>query len=176
MITTGTCQIAYFVPDVRAAALRHHQMFGSGPYYVLDEVSLPLCEYRGQPARWSISSAFGQWGDIQVEFMQQNDALPSFLYDVFPAGSGRFGLHHLAITVSDLHAAADEMVRDGYAIALHARMDNGIEAMLVDTIAENGHMIELYQDCAPLREFYDFVRAESIGFDGTDPVRSFPAA
>ncbi|MFD2580079.1 hypothetical protein ACFSTD_18995 [Novosphingobium colocasiae] len=78
MITTGTCQIAYFVPDVHAAALRHHQMFGSGPYYVLDEVSLPFCEYRGEPARWSISSAFGQWGDIQVEFMQQNDALPSF--------------------------------------------------------------------------------------------------
>ena len=46
MIIDKACsQIAYFVPDVRAAALDHHRTYGSGPYYVIDKVDLPLCQY-----------------------------------------------------------------------------------------------------------------------------------
>lgn len=167
------CQIAYFVPDVRAAALEHHRTYGSGPFYVAENVQLPLCEYRGSPAHWNITSAFGQWGQIQVEFMQQDDNAASIFHDVFPVGSGRYGLHHLAFIVDDLWSAARSLEADGHMIALHARMTNGIEALLVDTIASNGHMLELYEPTPPLLDLYDMIRAQSVRFDGTDPVRTF---
>ncbi len=174
MILDKPCsQIAYFVPDVRAAALDHHRTYGSGPFYVVDEVILPFCEYRGEPAQWSISSAFGQWGDIQVEFMQQNDDAPSIFHDVFPAGSGRYGLHHLAFIVDDPWPVARAFEQQGNPVALHARMSNGIEALLIDTIASNGHVLELYAPTPPLVALYDFIREQSLGFDGSDPVRSF---
>ena len=166
-------QIAYFVPDVRAAALEHHRTYGSGPFYVADHVQLPLCDFRGQPAKWDISSAFGQWGDIQIEFMQQDDTSASIFHDVFPAGSGRYGLHHLAYIVDDLWATGRSLEQHGYPTVLHARMANGIEALLIDTIASNGHMLELYEPTPPLLELYDFIRTQANGFDGTDPVRSF---
>jgi hypothetical protein len=166
-------QIAYFVPDVRAAALEHHQSFGSGPFYVVDQVILPFCEYRGKAAQWSMSSAFGQWGGMQVEFMQQNDEAPSIFHDVFPAGSGRYGMHHLAFIVDDLWSVARAFEKQGYPIGLHARMANGIEAILIDTIKSNGHVLEFYEPSLPLLELYDFIRQQAVGFDGTDPVRSF---
>ena len=43
-------QVAYFVPDVVAAARRHASLFGSGPYYVAEHIPLTLCEHRGRPA------------------------------------------------------------------------------------------------------------------------------
>ena len=173
LINKPYSQIAYFVPDVRAAALEHHRTFGSGPFYVAENVQLPLCEYRGGPAHWNISSAFGQWGDVQIEFMQQDDDAASIFHDVFPAGSGRYGMHHLAFIVDDLWDAGRSFENQGHPIALHARMANGIEALLIDTIRSNGHMLEFYEPTAPLLELYDFIRGQSIGFDGTAPVRAF---
>lgn len=169
-------QIAYFVPDVRTAALDHHLKFGSGPFYVASNVQLPFCEYRGQPAEWDFSSAFGQWGDVQVEFMQQDDGAASVFHDVFPAGSGRYGLHHLAFIVDDMWSVAKSLEQQGNPIALHARMTNGIEALLVDTIQSNGHMLEFYEPTEPLLGLYDFIRSQSVGFDGTDPIRKFDFA
>lgn len=173
LINKPYSQIAYFVPDVRAAALDHHRTYGSGPFCVVENVQLPFCAYRGAQAQWSITSAFGQWGDMQVEFMQQNDNQPSFLHDVFPARSGRYGLHHLAYILDDMWAAAKALEAHGHSVALRARMANGIEALLIDTIGSNGHMLELYEPTPALLAFYDFIRDQSIGFDGTDPVRPF---
>jgi len=169
-------QIAYFVPDVRAAALDHHRTYGSGPFYVAEDVQLPFCEYRGRAARWKMTSAFGQWGDIQVEFMQQDDDLPSILHDVYPAGSGRYGVHHLAFIVDGLWATTAALAAEGHAVALHARMANGIEAVLVDTIAANGHMLELYEPSEPLLELYRFIAEQAQQFDGSDPIRNFEQA
>lgn len=173
LIDKPYAQIAYFVPDVRMAALEHHRTYGSGPFYVADNVQLPFCEYRGQPAKWNMSSAFGQWGGIQVEFMQQDDDAPSIFHDVFPAGSGRYGMHHIAFIVDDLWGVAKSFERQGHPVALHARMVNGIEAVLIDTIQSNGHMLEFYEPTPPLLHLYEFIHAQSIGFNGTDPVRAF---
>ncbi|MES2492511.1 MAG: VOC family protein [Pseudomonadota bacterium] len=166
-------QIAYFVADVRLAAMEHHRTYGSGPFYVADNVQLPFCEYRGQPAIWNMTSAFGQWGDVQVEFMQQDDDSDSIFHDVFPARSGRYGMHHIAFIIDDLWAVGRALEQQGHQIALHARMANGIEALLIDTIRSNGHMLELYEPTPPLLDLYDFIRTQSIEFDGINPVRAF---
>jgi len=42
---------------------------------------------------------------------------------------------------------------------------------MVDTVAEYGHMIELYSPTDVLTGFYAFVKTAADGFDGTDPVR-----
>ena len=47
------CQIAYLVPDIRVAAERHARMFGTGPFYVVDNIQLKSCEYRGRPSKRS---------------------------------------------------------------------------------------------------------------------------
>lgn len=164
-------QIAYFVPDVRAAAASHAALFGSGPYLVAEHIPLRLALYRGQPAELDHSSAYGQWGELMIEFVQQNNPGRSAFHDMYAEGSGKGGLHHVALFVDDVPAALKGYQGAGHDIALYAEMNDGFAFAMVDTVARYGHMIELYSPTAVLTDFYERVRAMALGFDGREPVR-----
>ena len=164
-------QIAYFVPDARAAALQHYRRFGSGPFFVAEHIPVRLSLHRGVARPLDHTSAYGQWGDVMVEFVQQNNPGPSAFRDAYPEGSGRFGLHHLAIFVDDVAEAIARYNAQGCATALYAEMNDGFAFAMVDLLAEAGHMLELYQPLPQLTGFYEFVAQAARGFDGADPVR-----
>lgn len=157
-------QIAYFVPDVRAAALRHHEIFGSGPYFVADNIALSRALYRGKPSTLDHSSAYGQWGGLMIEFCQQNNAGPSAFHDVYPEGSGETGLHHVAIFVDDLDAEVARQRELGHELALDAAMLDGFRYVFVDTMREYGHMLEMYEPTDALTGFYATVRESGGDF------------
>ena len=165
-------QIAYFVADVRAAALKHHLRFGSGPFFVAEHIPLRHSLHRGVARPLDHSSAYGQWGSVMIEFVQQNNPGPSAFHDVYPEGSGRFGLHHMALFVNDLRAEMDRFNRAGCATALYAEMNDDFAFAMMEATAGMGHMLELYEPLPQLTGFYDLVATAAVGFDGTDPVRS----
>ncbi|MES2493866.1 MAG: VOC family protein [Pseudomonadota bacterium] len=168
----STCQIAYVVPDVRVAAARHAALFGSGPFFTVENIEFSWVKYRGQPTDWDHTIAIGQWGDIGIEFMQQNNAGPSVLLDVTPEGSTRGAVHHMAYMVPDPAGMAARFAEAGYPLALHGALGNGIEVFMVDTLDLYGHMIELYEPTPALLAIHGYVRDQSIGWDGTDPIRT----
>ena len=102
MSTLPVRQVAYFVPDVRVAALHHPKLFGSGPYFVADNIPLRAATRRGVEYTLGHSSAYGQWGEVMIEFVQQNNSSPSAFHEEYAEGSGRFGFHHIAISVEDV--------------------------------------------------------------------------
>jgi catechol 2,3-dioxygenase-like lactoylglutathione lyase family enzyme len=163
-------QMAYFVPDVRSAALRHHQRFGSGPYFVADNIPLRTSVHRGVQCTLDHSSAYGQWGDIMIEFVQQNNSGPSAFHDIYAEGSGRFGFHHVALFVNDVDAACARCAADGFETAFRAEMNDGFVYAFVDAVAEYGHMIELYQPLPQLTGFYDMVADAAKSFKGGDVI------
>lgn len=165
-------QIAYFVADVRSAALAHHRQFGSGPYFVADNIPLRLSVHRGVERPLDHSSAYGQWGAVMIEFVQQNNSGPSAFHDIYPEGSGRGGIHHVALFVDDVAAEIARCNTAGHATALYAEMNDGFAFAMIDMVETLGHMVELYQPVPTLTGFYDFVAAAAVGFDGTDPVRT----
>lgn len=173
LLPAKPCQIAYFVPDVREAALEHHRLYGSGPFYVAEHIQFDVCEYRGAASTWDQSSSFGYWGDVMVEFMVQNRPGPSVIEDVQAVNKGATGLHHLGFYVDDPLAVVTAFSKAGYELAWRGVLANGVEIFMVDTIRLYGHMIELYAPTPSLMEIHDFVRQGSIGFDGRDPVRDF---
>jgi len=120
------------------------------------------------------SVAIGQWGNLMIEFDQQNDAGPSVFHDLFPEGSGRYGLHHVALIAKDFHMAVAECVAAGFPIACEGQV-NGMPFAMVDAASAYGHMIELYPPAQFLLDLYDFVKKESRGFTGQDVVRSLPS-
>lgn len=164
-------QLAYFVPDVRAAALEHSKRFGSGPFFVLEHVALSRSEHRGRASPLDHSSAYGQWGEVMIEFAMQHNPDPSAFHDMYPAGSGRYGLHHVALFVVDLAAAVADFGRDGMPLAQWAETASGTAFAFVDATARHGHMIELYEPSQQLTGFYDLVAAAAQGWDGRGPVR-----
>lgn len=165
-------QIAYFVPDVWAAAERHSALFGSGPFYVAEHMELGHSIHRGVDRPLDHTAAVGQWGDLMIEFDQQNNAGPSIFHDMYPEGSGRFGLHHIAVFVDDLATAAEDCENKGFPIAFEASV-NGMTYMMADAVATHGHMIEIYPRAPFLLNIYDLVKRSAEGFDGKQLFRSF---
>ena len=85
-------QIAYFVSDIRSAAERMHRSFGAGPFYVIENIRLARAEHWGESCLFVHSSAYGQWGSVMLELVQQDVEGPSPFRDLFPPGAE--GLHH----------------------------------------------------------------------------------
>lgn len=167
-------QIAYFVPDVVPAARAHSAAFGSGPYYVAEHIPLTLSLHRGQPAELDHSSAYGQWGEVMVEFVQQNNDGPSVFRDMYPDGGQ--GMHHVALIVDDLKAAMRRFEAAGHEAALYAEVAPGVGFAMMDCVATLGHYVELYEPTPQLLAVYDLVRSSAQGFDGKDLIRYFTVA
>ena len=98
-------QIAWAVPDIDAAARAHSASFGSGPYFAFRHVPLARSVHRGSERPFDHSSAYGQWGDVMVEFIHQHGPDPSAIHDLFPHASGNYGLHHVSVFVDNLDDA-----------------------------------------------------------------------
>ncbi len=161
-------QIAYHVPDPEAAAIRWARELGWGPFYLMEHIPLESCLYRGNPAVFDHTSAYGQAGEVMIELITQHDDNPSVLRDLYAAGET--GVHHVAYFVSDLQASLSDFRRRGYAVSLEAST-RGLQFAMIDACFSVGHMLELYEPTADLRRFYDFVRRKSQGWDGADPLR-----
>jgi len=161
-------QVAYFCADVRAAAAAHHAVYGSGPFFVADNIPLARTVHRGVERVHDHSSAYGQWGEVMVEFVQQNNPGPSPFHDLYPEGSGRYGLHHVAVFVEDVDTALAEFAAQGAPCAMRAEMADGFVYAFADTSASLGHMTELYAPRASLLGFYAMVAdaAKDYGREG----------
>ncbi len=164
-------QLAYYVPDIDAAARAHSAAFGSGPFFVLRNIQLKSTLHRAQAREWVHSSAYGQSGDVMIEFVTQHSSDPSSITDVFPAGSGRYGLHHTACFVDDLDMAIKQYAAQGMPLAQMCESETGLRFAFVDATASLGHMIELYAAGSGVEEFYAMVSEAAQGWDGSDVIR-----
>lgn len=171
MIGLPIRQLAYKVNDLEAAAKAHHRRFGSGPFFVLRHVALASSQHRGVERPFDHSSAYGQWGSVMVELVVQHNPGDSALHEMFPYGSGAEGLHHAALFVDDLDAAIAGFAAEGAPLAQLSVTEGGTAFAFVDTRADLGHMLELYEPTPQLTGFYDFVAAAAQGWDGTDLLR-----
>jgi len=162
-------QIAYHVADPAAAARESAALHGWGPFYLLEHIPLASCVYRGAPSAFDHTSAYGQAGELMVEFITQHGDAPSVVRDVYAAGET--GLHHVAHFVPDLAAALSHYDEAGLPTAMRAATADGVTFAMVDATATLGHMLELYEPVPALVQFYGYVRRKSQGWDGRDPVR-----
>lgn len=163
-------QIAYAVPDATAAAERWAAETGAGPFLLRRHIPVVDVVHRGRPAEFDHTSAYGQWGTVMVELIEDHGAGPSVVRDVYLPGES--GLHHLAFIVDDLEDALRGLTAAGHEVAMSARTPGGVEFHFVDTTATHGHMLELYPRSERLLAFYARVADAACGWDGSDPVRA----
>jgi catechol 2,3-dioxygenase-like lactoylglutathione lyase family enzyme len=161
-------QIAYAVPDARAAAAQWVDQFGAGPFFVRPHIRVGEVVYRGQPSIFDHTSAYGQWGSLMVELVQDHGTAPSVVRERYAPDES--GLHHLAFIVADLDDVTDRLVAGGHPLVMTARTSN-TRFHFIDAVATVGHMIELYEDSDRVRAFYEMVRAAAEVWDGSDPIR-----
>lgn len=170
-MTLAIRQVAYFVADVCAAATAHHHAFGSGPYFVAEHIPLRVARHRGVDRPLDHTSAYGQWGEVMIEVVQQNNLGPSPFRDMYPDGA-RGAMHHIAVFADDLPKTIAQFNADGHATALYAEMNDGFAFAFIDTVAAFGHMIEIYAPVPALINFYATVAGAAASFTGGDIISS----
>lgn len=162
-------QIAYFVKDIRAAAIEMNRVFGNGPFYLYENIELKDVTYRGNAATLDHSSAYGQSGNIMIEFTQQNREGPSAFRDMY--ADGEEGLHHVAMFVSSVQEEIQRLKKLGFQVANHFYTSAGVEVAFIDTTETLGHMTELYEPVTPLKKFYSMVASAAVDWDGKELFR-----
>lgn len=157
-------QLAYLVDDVREAALRWIARSGAGPFLVRHHPLIEATDGSGRRAQLDHSSAYGQWGAVQVELVQLHEGTSRGLH----AGPG---LHHVACFVADLDVEQRRLEELGWPAVLSATTASGLRFAFHDARAELGHLVEIYQPQQRVLDFYEQVADASRGWDGRDPVR-----
>jgi hypothetical protein len=168
IMASGIRQLAFVVPDVEVAARDHSALTGSGPFFVMPRYKMAIHEHRGVPTELDVSSSYGWWGEIMVEFVQMHNEEPSAFRDTFPEGGS--GMHHVAVWVKDLKRAVAAFEDAGYPITMYAERTLGQGYAMMDTRPALGHMLELYEESV-VGPIYQRIKNASIGWDGSDPVR-----
>ena len=163
-------QVAYLVPDARAAAHSWATRFRAGPFFLFEHIPLESVVHRGRPASLDHTSAYGQHGSVMIELVQTYGDGPSVFTDVY--ADGEFGVHHLAYFADDLDAELARLDAAGISTAMTARTATGTRFAFADARLELGHMLEIYQDDSGLRGFYGMVAAAAESWDGREPIRS----
>jgi hypothetical protein len=133
--------VGYVVEDLRDGIARFEAAFGAGPFTLIEHLELDEASYRGAPARYDHSSAFGRWGSILVELTEVHDARPAGLRSALRGSPPRVG-HVAWLGIPPFHSG-----RAG-----------PVSAVWFDAGALLGHPIEVLQRCDELETFYAQVR------------------
>ena len=169
MISLGPpVQIAYAVSDIFRGVDKWIKDFGAGPFFIAEHIPIKNVIYRGHPSELDITVAYGQWGEIMVELVQDNGEGPSIIRDLYPPQKS--GLHHLAYFVNDMDLVSAKLVEEGYVLAMSGQAGEN-RFQFFDAISEMGHFLEIYEPIESLKYLYERVRSASINWDGSDPLR-----
>jgi hypothetical protein len=169
MISLGPpVQIAYAVSDIFRGVDKWIKDFGAGPFFIAEHIPIKNVIYRGHPSELDITVAYGQWGEIMIELVQDNGEGPSIIRDLYPPQKS--GLHHLAYFVNDMDLVSAKLVEEGYVLAMSGQAGEN-RFQFFDAISEMGHFLEIYEPIESLKSLYERVRIASINWDGSDPLR-----
>ncbi len=163
-------QIAYAVEDVRAAARSFAARVGAGPFFVRHHDVPRHVDHRGAAAGFDHSSAYGQWGHVQIELVQVHSAEPASLADIVQRTSG---IHHVATFVASIDDERQRLIELGWPPVMTAETASGLRYAFHDAREQLGHLLEVYEPSAGVLTLYAMVTAAAQGWTGDDPVREW---
>lgn len=161
-------QIAYIVEDVRTAARDFAARTGAGPFFVRRNPVTSALGTDGATGSFDHSSAYGQWGHLQVELVEVHSAEPPDFAETVLAGNQ---IHHVAIMVSSFDDQQREFADGGWPALLTATTPNGNNFAFHDARAQLGHLVEIYEPRPTILALYRKVADAAVDWDGRDPVR-----
>lgn len=163
-------QIAYAVDDVRAAARQFADRVGAGPFFVRHHDLPRHVDHRGTAGRFDHSSAYGQWGEVQVELVQVHDAAPDTLATIVQRTSG---IHHVATFVASIDEEQRRLEDLGWPAVMTAQTASGMRYAFHDAREQLGHLLEVYEPSPGVLRLYATVADAAHGWTGDDPVRDW---
>ncbi len=162
-------QLGFVVPDLEHGMRHWLDKVGIGPFFVLEHVKFAQVVYKGKPSGIDMSVAIAQWGEVQVELIQQFNDAPS-IYSEF-TGRDKGGLQHVGVMTNSV---ADDLVRLGklgIEAVQQGHTGTGIRFAYLDTDDHPGAMIELIEAGPAITGFFQMVKDAARDWDGSEPIR-----
>jgi len=163
-------QNGYVVSDMDAALKHWTEVLGVGPFYYIEHVQMDSFTFRGNPSDIDVSIALGNSGDLQVELIcQRNDAPSTYLEFLKAHGPG---MQHMSYWTHTYQVDYDRMLARGMTIGQEGQI-GGPQGRFAyfDTETHGGTVLELSDISGAKGEFFEHIRREADGWDGTKPIR-----
>jgi hypothetical protein len=160
-------QIGYVVTDLDAAMATWVEL-GVGPWFVLR--GLPMAaSYRGEPCETTLSVAWSNSGEMQIELIQQLDEVPS-VFTEFLAARGP-GYHQIAYWATDFEATMREVESAGWPVVWSGGEGYGVRFAYVEPPNAPAAVIEISELTEATAANAMFIHDAAAEWDGNNPVR-----
>jgi catechol 2,3-dioxygenase-like lactoylglutathione lyase family enzyme len=163
-------QTGFVVNDMDAALKYWTEVVGAGPFFQFRSNSWEELYYNGEPIDLDSRMAIGQWGDTQIEFIEQLNDVPS-PYKTFK-DAGRSGLHHFGSMVDDLDALVARLEAVGKKRVYWGKTKTGVRFAYFVEDEHPGAMLEFLEHGPVIDGLMEFVKNAAKGWDGSDPIRN----
>ena len=165
-------QTAYVVDDLEAAAVKWTKTLGIGPWLLLEHFEADNMTYYGKPTDVDLSVALAYAGSMCYELIFVHNDVPNVYSDVVrKQGFGCF--HHWAISTETFDEDVARYKSQGYEVAFYGevRPVGGKRFAYIDTLKDNGGMVELIEISPEVEGLFSMVKDMSINWDGKDIIR-----
>ena len=157
-----------FVPDDFDAAIKHWtEVMGVGPFFLIENIHLEGMKYRGKPTDAVFTLALAYWGDMQIELIRAENASPSVYSGECAVGDR---LHHVCILVDDIVEARRVCDAQGAEVMVEGKF-GASEVIYVDPGQGPGSLVEILQQDKDGPDLFGMIKAASVNWDGSEPVR-----
>ena len=161
-------QIGYVVADFDAS-IAAWLALGVGPWFILrGQPQSGL--YRGQPCDVTLSVAFANSGELQIELIHQDDETPS-IYREFLETKGE-GFHQLAWWAADFDAAVQSATAAGWPTVWSGGEGGAVRYAYLVPPAGPAEIVEIMELNDVTLGMGKLVRDAAANWDGSDPIRS----
>jgi hypothetical protein len=167
----GIMQMAYVVPDIRAAIEDWIRDLNVGPWFLLDSFTGVDPLYRGAPTTTDVAIAMSFAGHMQIELIQPNDDTMSVYRETIEARG--YGFHHHGVATRNFPHDLERYVSRGYPIAFQLGVPTGGTVAYIDTLGETPGFIELIEATPDMEATFGRFWQAAQNWDGRDPVRPF---
>jgi hypothetical protein len=168
---TGVFQMCYLVEDIEASMERWVEQLAVGPWFLLEHFTGERGTYRGEPGDVDVALAMAHAGHMLVELIAPHDDRPSVYQEAIERGG--YGFHHFGVGTLDYDADLARHREQGHELAFETWVPTGGRVGYVDTTAELPGYVELIEMDAATDAAFTRFYAQSLAWDGTDPVRPF---
>ena len=161
-------QLAYLPQDFDAAVKYWTEQMGVGPFYLMENVALGECKYKGVPTGAVFSIAIAYWGDVQIELIRPENREPSIYCGEYAVTDQ---LHHICIFVDSIVEARKACADVGAEILVEGKVGADGEVIYVDAGGGPGTVIELLQNMTGADAIFQMIKDAAKDWDGTEPLR-----
>lgn len=160
-------QIGYVTDDLDRAMAGWLEL-GVGPWFVMRRLPMQAL-YRGEACETTLSVAWSNSGELQIELIHQQDDTPSIFTEFLDAHGP--GLHQLAYWTGDFAGTMSAVEKAGWPVVWSGGEGYGVRFAYVEPPGAPAAVVEISELTDATAANAMFIHDAAAEWDGGEPIR-----